>query len=133
MKQAGRPDGLPVCSKDLIPGMKFKLLISAFVIGLAMNAAQAAEQMGSERHIAKGLTCESCHGKNMSVASPTIEQCKTCHQPSVVEAKTQKQGKQNPHRSPHYGNEMDCVMCHVQHSKPEDACAACHDFGFKVP
>lgn len=113
--------------------MKLKLLACALVMGLAVNAAGAAEQTGSERHIAKGLNCEACHGKNMAVTAPTIDQCRTCHQPDAVEAKTQKAGKQNPHRSPHYGNEMDCALCHMQHSKPEDACAACHDFGFKVP
>ena len=113
--------------------MKRKFLFSVLLGFLVAGNVWAAEPMGADRHIARGLACESCHGKNMSVTAPTIEQCKTCHDPNAVEAKTKKEGRQNPHRSPHYGNEMDCVMCHLQHAKPEDACSTCHDFGFKVP
>ncbi|WP_418545649.1 cytochrome c3 family protein [Parasutterella excrementihominis] len=39
---------------------------------------------------------------------------------------------QNPHVSPHYGNKLDCTLCHLQHAAPENYCAQCHSFDFKV-
>ena len=108
-----------------------KILLSIFCLSF-VNLVSAAD-MGADRHIAKGMECSSCHGANMAVEYPTIEQCVQCHNPDVVEKTTQKNGQQNPHRSPHYGNKMDCVLCHTQHGETQDACGSCHSFGFKVP
>lgn len=110
--------------------MKKILALLLYVAGMGMVHAG---DMGADRHIAKGLDCASCHGANMAVEYPTIEQCTKCHSPDAVEKKTEKKGQQNPHRSPHYGNTMDCALCHTQHSETQDACGSCHSFGFKVP
>ncbi|WP_423837815.1 cytochrome c3 family protein, partial [Sutterella wadsworthensis] len=39
----------------------------------------------------------------------------------------------NPHTSPHYNADLDCVNCHVGHEPSENYCAQCHNFDFKVP
>lgn len=105
-------------------------MISALTLGMA--SVQAAD-FGADRHVARGMNCETCHGKDNAIEYPTIEQCTGCHNPDAVEKATEGKYSQNPHRSPHYGNTMDCVLCHVQHGETQDACGSCHTFGYKVP
>lgn len=112
--------------------MKKVALLACSLLTLT-TSVYAGAQFGADRHVAKGVTCESCHGKGMAVEYPSIEQCTTCHNPDQVEKATAKAGQQNPHRSPHYGNTMDCVLCHTQHSETQDGCGSCHDFKFQVP
>ena len=76
----------------------------------------AAGNFGADRHVARDKT-----------------QCIVCHDPNAVAAKTANVKPQNPHVSPHYGKDLDCVLCHVQHGQTENYCEQCHNFGFKVP
>lgn len=116
--------------------MNRNLLIVAALFGLVsfttVNAQSKDTPMGADRHMAKGVPCAACHGKNNEIATPSIDQCSTCHNPDQVAAKTTQAQPRNPHVSPHYGNKLDCALCHLQHSKPENFCAQCHDFEFKV-
>ncbi len=111
---------------------------SKFIAGLAaasflaLSGTVAASDFGADRHVAKGVQCASCHGANNEIAYPTIEQCVQCHKPDDVAAKTKDVKPHNPHVSPHYGNTLDCALCHLQHSAPENYCAQCHDFSFNV-
>ena len=98
-----------------------------------ITSAQAADKFSENRHVKMGLTCESCHGANNAIAYPTIDQCKTCHDPLTIAEKTKNVKPRNPHVSPHYGNTLDCALCHLQHSPKENYCDQCHKFGFKVP
>ena len=92
-----------------------------------------AADFGADRHGAKGVACASCHGAKNEVAYPSIEQCSKCHNPADMEKKTKDMKPSNPHTSPHYGNQLDCVNCHVQHGETVNFCDQCHTFGFKVP
>lgn len=91
-----------------------------------------ATSQGTDRHVAKGIKCEACHEANKEIESPNIEQCRTCHDPVKLSEKTSAVKPQNPHNSPHYNTELDCVLCHVQHDQPENYCAQCHTFDFRV-
>ncbi|WP_350338312.1 cytochrome c3 family protein [Turicimonas muris] len=51
-----------------------------------------------------------------------------CHDKGGLISKT-KALEPNPHDAPHNG---DCVLCHVQHETPENYCAQCHKFDYKV-
>jgi hypothetical protein len=106
-------------------------LAAALLLSLSGFAA-AEGNMGADRHLAKGIKCEMCHGAKNEVAFPNIDQCTKCHDPKQVAEKTKDVKPQNPHQSPHYGNTLDCALCHLQHSKPENYCAQCHSFDFKV-
>ena len=90
---------------------------------------------GADRHVARGLTCESCHGKNMDMKNPeipTIETCTGCHNTKQLVEKTKDVKPTNPHMSPHYQDTLECTNCHLQHDTPEDFCEQCHEFNFKV-
>lgn len=115
--------------------MHQKLLTAAAVLAFAAvftTGAQAAE-FGADRHVKMGITCEMCHGPKKEIEYPSIDQCVKCHNPDTVAAKTKDVKPRNPHVSPHYGNKLDCALCHLQHAQPENYCDQCHKFGFKVP
>ena len=115
-------------------------LFSRGIIMMKLFAASAllficpaawAQDFGADRHVQKGVPCQACHGKDNSVAYPNIDQCKQCHDTEQLADKTKNYKPRNPHTSPHYGTELDCVLCHLQHEKPTDYCAQCHNFNFK--
>ena len=110
----------------------------------ARHVTAVAAPSGQERNCAachhespvardKPVACASCHGAKNEVAYPSIEQCSKCHNPADMEKKTKDMKPSNPHTSPHYGNQLDCVNCHVQHGETVNFCDQCHTFGFKVP
>ena len=88
---------------------------------------------GSHAHNLAGVTCEKCHGKAEKQETPEMKQCLTCHNPEKLVEKTAKIKPENPHTSPHYGNSLDCNLCHIQHGKSENYCNQCHQFNFTVP
>lgn len=113
--------------------MKTPIFACAFAFLLAASAQAAVPDMTANRHVQKGMPCATCHGADNSVSYPTIAECKNCHDPKDVAEATKDAKPRNPHVSPHYGNELDCVLCHVQHGETENYCDQCHTFGFKVP
>ena len=99
-----------------------RLLLSSFLLSVALfyfdaSFAQESAPLGADRHGVKNVTCK---------------QCSKCHAPDEIEKKTQGIKPQNPHVSPHYGNKLECTLCHLQHAAPENYCAQCHSFNFKV-
>lgn len=102
---------------------------------LVSGSAQSADlKFGADRHQAIGLTCEICHGPDKSNPKEvTIETCTQCHNTKELVDKTVNVKGANPHKSPHYQDQLDCTNCHYQHTQTEDFCAQCHQFGFKVP
>ena len=91
-------------------------------------------------HMLAGKGCADCHGKGKP-APIDIAKCASCHEPEKLAARsaervaaaTAGKGHHNPHKSPHYGVELECTNCHIAHRKSEDFCASCHSFDFKVP
>ena len=108
--------------------------------------AADAPKMGADKHVAKGVACQTCHGTDLKNPNlPTEETCTQCHpKAAVIEycintlqyvsmemliEKTKDLPGANPHNAPHNG---DCINCHLMHEPPEDYCAQCHKFNFKV-
>ena len=108
--------------------LKLALALSfcfTFSVGYAAN-------FGADRHVAKGIPCEACHGANMDKSSPEIPEeaaCIKCHDKKALAEKTKNLPGANPHAAPHNG---DCTLCHRQHEAPVNYCAQCHQFDFKV-
>ncbi len=92
----------------------------------------SASDFGADRHAKAGVKCESCHGEKKEIETPGFDQCKVCHDPKALAEKTKDTKPRNPHNSPHYQTDLDCVLCHVQHEKPKNYCSQCHQFDFKV-
>ncbi len=99
----------------------------------AAAAGPAGAPRGAELHKAKGVACADCHGKAKKPSYVEAAQCLTCHGPAEALAASTAQVKpENPHASPHWGAQMQCAVCHLQHAAPVDWCAHCHRFGFQV-
>ena len=107
--------------------MTLVLAITLTFVGL--STTYAADKFGADRHIARGLTCESCHGPDKAnPVYPEETTCTGCHNKADVAKKT-KALEPNPHTAPHNG---DCTLCHMQHEPAGNYCAQCHNFNFKV-
>lgn len=116
--------------------MRKSLIATALVaMSLALSALSVqAAQMGADRHVAHGVKCESCHGPDKAnPQEPTLETCTGCHNLKSVVEKTKDIKPHNPHTSPHYQDQLDCINCHVMHGPTVNFCDQCHSFGFKVP
>ena len=85
--------------------MRFAKLVALSAVLLCAVTTSGYAATGAERHVAKGVKCEIYHGPD----------------------------KANPHVSPHYQDQLDCVNCHYMHEEPVNFCDRCHTFGFKVP
>ena len=87
-----------------------RLLLSSFLLSVALfyfdaSFAQESAPLGADRHGVKNVTCKECHGEKNEITAPDINQCSKCHAPDEIEKK---------------------------HAAPENYCAQCHSFDFKV-
>ena len=119
----GRLEG----SSILIRFFRAALLTTLLYAG-ATGLVQAAD-FGADRHVARGVKCEACHGPKMQNEYPDEKACLSCHNRNDIAKKTGKLNP-NPHRAPHNG---DCTLCHMQHEPEVNYCEQCHQFGFEMP
>lgn len=96
------------------------------------ESSLAGKMTGSHAHGLAGQTCASCHGSGKPAPVATAK-CTSCHDLDKLVAKTAKVKPKNPHTSPHYGKDLDCDNCHLQHGKSVNFCNDCHEFDFRVP
>jgi hypothetical protein len=93
------------------------------------NIIILADSFLGDRHLAKGLSCSSCHKEDPPQKSPPNNGCLACHgdQGKLVE-KTNRVVP-NPHDSPHLdpGTPLVCDECHHIHKSTKISCIACHD------
>ena len=110
------------------------ILASSLFLGLMAANSVSAADFGADRHVARGLKCETCHGNDMkNPQEPTTATCTGCHNVDQLVEKTKNVKPTNPHTSPHYGKELDCTNCHLMHMESENFCNQCHQFDFKMP
>lgn len=109
------------------------LLLAAFSAWGQADGTRPAPT--AELHKARGVGCESCHGQAKEKTFVASDRCLACHGGSAatLAKKTAAVKPENPHASPHWGERMDCGVCHRQHEKTVDWCGHCHAFDFKVP
>ncbi len=106
----------------------FSLTTALFFMTASFSVA-ADSPMGADRHVSRGVSCVQCHGQDMNNPQmPTKKTCTACHKKDDLIAKTKAIKPTNPHAAPHNG---DCFLCHTQHEKPRDYCAACHHFNYQ--
>ena len=77
------------------------------------------------------LPCTTCHATKDEM--PTTATCVQCHPKDKLVESTKDVKPTNPHKSPHYNADLDCVNCHVGHEESVNYCGQCHSFDFKVP
>ncbi len=87
----------------------------------------------SHTHMLSDVGCGECHDGDSPEQAVKTEKCRDCHgEPAALEALT-KDLEYNPHVSPHYGNDMDCDMCHHLHKASENVCLECHELTVVTP
>ena len=87
----------------------------------------------SHTHLAKDVACMDCHDRK-PFAFVSTDRCRECHGgPKEVSGLTRTEEDFNPHESLHYGNDMDCDLCHHLHAKSENVCGECHDLDRPTP
>ena len=108
-----------------------KLLLVASLALLSVQGAWAADKMLADRHVERGVKCESCH-TTMPPKAVNTQGCLKCHLSYEKLAARTDKNDINPHDS-HLEN-LDCGACHHGHKKPVLACDECHEFtNIKVP
>lgn len=108
-----------------------KLLIVVSLALLSVQGAWAADKMLADRHVERGLKCESCH-TTMPPKAVNTDGCLKCHVSYEKLAARTDKNDINPHDS-HLEN-LDCGACHHGHKKLVLACDECHEFtNIKVP
>ena len=110
------------------------LLLAALMTGLALQSAAAADQQFlADRHVARGLACESCHTPDMKVKqSGDYDVCVDCHGDyAAMIAKTEGRHQVNPHAQ-HEGA-LPCTECHKGHKQSVNYCGGCHSYIYEVP
>ena len=92
-----------------------------------------------ERHGRRGVTCSSCHGKELPAEDISVEneRCLSCHG-SYEKLASQTVVKQFPDRNPHKNhfiqNDTACTICHNAHGASKVYCLDCHkNFKMKIP
>jgi len=88
----------------------------------------------SHTHFFAGVECKSCHQNTDEPEIPEAATCLSCHGPlEDLALKTSHVEHANPHASPHGTPYSECSLCHYQHEPPDNFCASCHDFDFRLP
>ena len=84
-----------------------------------------------DRHVAAGVGCAACHGREPA-AAPAVETCLGCHGGNYDRlAAMTAADRPNPHAS-HEGP-LPCSSCHHVHKASVTVCNSCHDFDMKSP
>lgn len=118
---------------------RYSAVLLAFLAAFAMVAALISghgwaqqKKFMADIHKDRGLDCSACHKETPPAKAVPSEVCKGCHDEEKLAMKSgDKFGRQNPHDN-HLGA-IPCESCHHAHKPSVDACAKCHQFGFRVP
>ena len=92
----------------------------------ALGSASGSCATLSELHTQKNVPCAGCHlTDQVKLGAEVSEQdCKRCHNLTVIQDKYSSLGAKNPHKN-HLG-EIDCALCHRGHSEFKSYCQECH-------
>jgi hypothetical protein len=108
-------------------------LLTAICLTLLSTTSSGTGPVKTSKHKKYAeLTCNDCHLKTKPEPL-TTEQCLSCHGSLEKVAEATKDLDPDPHNSPHYGPELDCDLCHHEHSVSENFCAQCHEWELTVP
>ena len=103
----------------------------AMLIAGTAAAAGTTDHFLADRHVERGVKCESCHVNGDTSKPVRKAQCLACHKSYEELAKKTANVHPNPHFN-HYG-ERDCTTCHKGHQQSTLSCSQCHKFNLKTP
>lgn len=70
--------------------------------------------------------CSVCHETELPVERPSSKACIGCHGTMDKIATPPNQFDKFPHASPHYGDSLECTVCHAEHKPSRALCNDCH-------
>jgi len=109
--------------------LKWIFCISAAAALLWAGAAVAEETAAftANRHQARGLACNACHGEAQPKAPAPATACLACHQSIEAVAERTKDFEKNPHQN-HIteASDLECTQCHQGHKADTPLCHQCH-------
>ena len=109
------------------------ILLSTISSGTeSVKGGKIGEALSSKHKKYAELTCDDCH-MTTTLTGITTDQCLSCHGSFEEVAAVTKNMDPDPHDSPHYGKELDCDLCHHEHSVSENFCAQCHEWELILP
>ena len=134
--EGAAPGDCGVChgSEKVLPAghVDTKGMIGAACKGCHQGAASLRGKMFlSHSHQLNGVTCADCHGIAKPAKPPEQKKCLSCHAEYKKIAIQTDKTLPSPHDS-HMGD-LDCGLCHHQHSKSENFCSQCHEWKYLVP
>ncbi len=88
---------------------------------------------GSHLHLLRGVFCSDCHGTKKIFSLVGTDRCLKCHINGQKVASLTDTLDPNPHDSIHYGQDLDCDLCHHMHKKSELYCNHCHQLANVAP
>lgn len=121
--------------RTTIKGLRGSLSALALASGLlmAMSSTVWAGDFLADRHVARGMTCETCHtaDKKLKMVGDN-EICVSCHgdYPEMIK-KTEGRYEVNPHAQ--HDGLLPCTECHKGHKASVNYCGDCHNYTYKVP
>ncbi len=115
--------------------MRMAVMGLCLVFSGSFLSAQAATL--AERHVAKGVSCEACHGTKTPAegAEVSTEKCSSCHGTlKQISEKIHQKGKaQSPDPHMNHSIGLNCNECHRGHEASVNMCNRCHVFKYNVP
>lgn len=118
-----------------------KLSALMLMLALAPAAANAFGVKDYHKEVMTGdngkVECAACHGDAKRKTIPDAAACEACHgTPADVAEMTKRADphdikvEPNPHDSLHYGTDLPCTYCHMEHKESKVYCNQCHEFTY---
>lgn len=108
--------------------MKKNTILGLVLFCLGIQGAFASDLAGMpmKHKMASQMQCSVCHGTQTNFTKPKSDSCIACHGP-MGKIQTKKNTKDKyPHQSAHYGDTVECSVCHAEHKPSKDLCSNCH-------
>lgn len=121
-----------ICCLSILLAICLTIFVSSSLITESVMGGETGKPPSSKHGKYAELGCIDCH----LTATPKplkTKLCLSCHGSLEEVAETTKNLDPDPHNSPHYGSELDCDLCHHEHSVSENFCAQCHEWKLVVP
>lgn len=118
-----------------------RVLTAICMMLMSIPAANAMKLKDYHQEIMTGdngkVDCSFCHGEAKRKTIPDASTCESCHgTPSYVAELTKRPAdaghyvEPNPHDSLHYGTDLPCTYCHMEHKESKVYCNQCHEFEY---
>lgn len=101
-------------------------LLSSFPVSAAQAGSGVPFKSYHMKAFGNNPQCIACHETAVPTSRPDSKKCIACHGTMDKIATVPNKFDKLPHASPHYGNGIECTVCHKEHQKSRAVCNDCH-------